>query len=216
MNTISLESAKAISKKYAATNIDDCVKNCERSVLSDKESCAALLIAFARGRKKHLGEDGFGASIQPITLDDSCFYVKKGNENFLFETIETLISVLGSVEHQDHQNCINACKKGLPGHALIHTSKLSLLSQEGSNQSECLHSYIQLGNLIFDLDLGIRMTKASYDKLFNVKEISTVKAALVKSDICNGAFTKIAKNNVSTAEYLMSRDACVQQFTRGK
>lgn len=221
MNTISMENAIAISEKHKLTDkIDDAASLYEEENLSARESCAALTILFSRSLRKTPTPTkvGFGAKVSNVTINNESYYqVRRGEEVFLFQEIPSvLLKALGCKQQNCHQNCINASMGGLPGHAIIYTSEISVLPQEKTNLDGILHSYVQLGEIVFDLDLGIRMSKDSYYKLFNVKEISSLEASKVQKDIAEGTLAQLSKNKVSTEVYLMSRDACAKTVTTGK
>ena len=143
--------------------------------------------------------------------------MRRDEELFLFQEIPSvLLKALGCKQQNCHQNCINASMGGLPGHAIIYTSEVSVLSQEKTNLDGILHSYVQLGEIIFDLDFGIRMNKTSYYELFNIKEISSLEACKIQKDIAEGTLAQLSKNKVSAEVYLMARDACAKTITTGK
>lgn len=221
MSTIKLEVAKAISANHRETDkIDDHLTDYLESSLTPEQSCAALLVLFARSLRKtpHAVEEGFGAKIFNVpNADGPCYQVKKGNSSFIFEDIpKVLLATLCCRQQNCHQNCINACANGLPFSATIHTSEISVLPKEMTGLDGILHSYVQLGNIIFDFDLGIRMSKSSYDTLFNVKEISTVEAKKINADYTNGTISKLSEAGVCAEDYLMARDDCSALVSKNK
>lgn len=221
MNSISLESATAISEKHKLLdNIEDSLKLYTEESLTPAQSCASLLVLFARSIQttQTPKSSAFGANVSSITLNgESCYQVRRDNSIYTFEEIpKVLLRALGCKPHNCHQNCINACVNELPAHAIIHTSEISFLPSDKTGLDGILHSYIQLGEVVFDMDLGIRMSKPIYDKLFNVKEISSMEARKVKEDYASGTIGELSKQKIPAEVYLMSRDDCAKTVSTGK
>ena len=216
MNTISLENAKVIIENHKVTdNIEDPAKLYRKDVLTPTESCAGLIWQYARTKitKK------FGATIIPTNLyEEPALQVSRGEMNYIFQEIPVNIIRLLGCGDDCHENCINACVNGIPNNAIIHTSEVSVLPEEKTKLPGLLHSYMQLGEEIFDLKLGIKMSKESYDKLFNVNEISELPVSKVRQDIQDGTLSQIVKHsaNISREEYLMARDDCARLVGAGK
>lgn len=220
MNLISMEDAKAISEKHktTSTNGGD-LAVCTEVVLTPQESCASLLVLFARSlQNNNPTTSAFGAQISNITLgEQTCYQVRCEDSIVVFEEIpKVLLRALGCKPNNCHQNCINACANGLPAHAIIHTSEVFLPPKAQSGLDGILHSYVELGEVIFDMDLGMRMNKTVYDRLFGVKELTSLEAGKVKTDCANGTVSQLSKQKCSAEVYHMARDDCVKSLAEGK
>jgi len=223
MTTITLEGAKALSKKHKAINqIKEDINLYTESSFSDIESCAALAAINARIIQKHknlpLTQSMYGARFSREVVEGSqIYYTQRGKEKFVFEEIPPiLLKTFGCRPNNCHQNCINASINGLPGNAFIVTGEISYLPSFEGRPSEMLHTFVELGEVVFDLDLGIRASKTSYYKFFNVNEIARLEAKTVENDFHNHIFEKFKETDIKTEDYLMAREDCIKIASKGK
>lgn len=216
MSSISMESALAISKKHKMT---DQIESFTQEY-SPTQSCAVLILEYARSlqEKKDLVTEAHGAKIKSFTISgEQRLMASCADQTFFFEEIpKVVLAALCCHAGNCHKNCINACAGGLPANAIIHTSEVDTLGEGQTGLAGVLHSYVQLGETIFDLSHGIRMNKTVYDKLFNVKEISSVEARLIKADIADKTISRLSEKGVFTEVYLMARDDCAKSVAMGK
>ena len=221
MTSLSLEKAKAISQKYSNYNkIMDELTFYNEDELSETQACTALAVMFMRSiqKKKTPKDAAFGAYLTEQTYKKETFISTTKNETtFLFQEIpKVVIAALGIKQDNCHQNCINACVNNLPSHSIIHTAVINYLPYGNNNPNGTLHSFVELGNVIFDLDLGLRAMKETYYTFFDVKEISSVKAKDINNDFNNKTIEKLSKKNINSETYLMAREDCVKLVSKDK
>ena len=216
MNTISLENAIAISEKHIDTDNTEVFTD----AYTPTQSCAALLLEYAKNLRENgkFVDSNYGAKILSIPSQSKFLYqIRKEDSIFIFEEIpKVVLAYWGAKFGECHKNCINASSVKFWPEALIHVSEIGVLPEEQTGIAGILHSYLEYENNIYDLSLGIVMNKSAYDKLFNVKEISTVPVEKVRSDINDGTLEQLKKKDVKTEVYLMARDDCAKMVGKGK
>lgn len=216
MSTISLENAVAVFKKHKELDTKEVFTN----EYTPSQSCAALIVAYAQGLRQNgtFLDQGHGAKILSRTLHGKTLYqVRNGDAIFVFEEIPKIVlGLMGCKFGNCHQNCINAAIMKFNEKATIHTSEIGVLPEEQTGLPGILHSYLEHNGDVYDLSFGIVMSKPIYDKLFNVKEISSVNIADVKSDYYSGVTDAVAEKGISAEVYLMARDDCAKMVSKGK
>ncbi len=216
MSTISLENAIAVFKKHKELDAKEIFTN----EYTPSQSCAALIVEYAQGLRQNgiFLNQAHGAKLSSITLYGKPLYqVRKEDSIFIFEEIpKVVLAAFGAKFGDCYNNCINASSVGFWSDTLIHVSETGILPEEQTGVAGVLHSYLEHQGNIYDLSLGIVMSKSAYDKLFNVKEISTLSVGKVQSDLSDGTLEALSKKEISAEVYLMARDDCAKMVTKDK
>lgn len=219
MKELTLEQAN-LTIKYHAVDHDPKAQEFKRWVLANHykytntEIIATMLENYIE--KRH--DDSFikllkdmGVSITKKLDCEHRYTISLGKESYEFIDLTAVIDEDLLIPGKCHECCFNAALRfNEDGECNVCTAKVSAINNKTNfSLSKLLHSYLEVGEYVFDLSSKIGLKIDDYIKLFNVEILSRLPASVIQEDVQNKNIDLLAKVKYPMVAYLLARTEAI-------